>query len=118
MLYARVVQCRRLLHRAASPYFIYLRDHNKLINPENSRTKLSYANPVNLIPDAPKHTFINFKLDPEMEVLMERQIFEEYKNKVLRGIIDEVEEVSLSLCRNSQILFGGRIPSPFTTSIA
>ncbi len=64
----------------------------------------------------PKHKFINFKLDPEMEVLMERQIFEEYKNKVLRGIVDEVEAVSLSLYRKKQIHFGVKILSPSTTS--
>jgi hypothetical protein len=117
MLYARVVQARSLLHRSLSPLFIYLRDHNKLINPEQSKLNLSYANPVNLVPDAPKHSFINFKLDPEMEVLLERQIFEEYKNKVLRGIVDEVEAVSLWICRKNQIRSGEKIPSLLTTSI-
>ena len=76
MLYTRVVQARALLHRTLSPLFIYLRDHNQLINPEQSKLNMSYASPNNLIPDVPKHTFINFKLDPEMEVLLERQIFE------------------------------------------
>lgn len=117
MLYARVVKARSLLHRTISPLYIYLRDHNKLINPDQSKLNLSYANPINLVPDAPKHSFINFKLDPEMEVLLERQIFEEYKNKVLRGIVDEVEAVSFSLCRNNQIRSGEKIPSLFTTSI-
>ena len=117
MLYSRVLQARSLLHRAVSPLFIYLRDHNKLINPDNSKLNLSYSNPANLVPEAPKHTIINFKLDPEMEVLLERQIFEEYKNKVLQVIIDEVEEVSLHLRRNSQIPCGERSLSPSTTSI-
>jgi len=109
MLYTRVVQARALLHRTLSPLFIYLRDHNQLINPEQSKLNLSYASPANLIPDVPKHTFINFKLDPEMEVLMERQIFEEYKNKVLRGIVDEVEQVNKSLYRKRQTRFGEKI---------
>lgn len=95
MLYARVIHARNLLHRVVSPMFIYLRDHNKLINPELSKLNLSYANPTNLVPDTPKHSFINFKLDPEMEELLERQVFEEYKSKVLRGIVDEVEAVSI-----------------------
>ena len=76
MLYTRVVNARSLLHRTLSPLFIYLRDHNQFINPEQSKLNMSYASPNNLIPDVPKHTFINFKLDPEMEVLLERQIFE------------------------------------------
>jgi hypothetical protein len=117
MLYARVAQPCRLLHCTLSPLFIYLRDHNKHINPEQSRLNLSYARPNNLVPEVPKQTFINFKLDPEMEVLMERQIFEEYKNKVLRGIVDEVEAVSLRLFRKNQIHSGVRSPSPFTTSV-
>lgn len=118
MLYARVAQPCRLLHRTLSPLFIYLRDHNQHINPEQSRLNLSYARPNNLVPDMPKHTFINFKLDPEMEVLMERQIFEEYKNKVLRGIVDEVEAVSLRLFRKSQIRSGVKSPFPSITSVA
>jgi hypothetical protein len=118
MLYARVAQSCRLLHRTLSPLFIYLRDHNQHINPEQSRLNLSYAHPNNLVPDVPKHKFINFKLDPEMEMLMERQVFEEYKNKVLRGIVDEVEAVSLRLYRKKQIHSGAKTQSPSTTSAA
>lgn len=119
MLYGRLVQgCRSLIHRCSSPFFIYLRDHNQYITPEDSRLNLSYARPSNLVPDMPKHKLINFKLDPELEELLERQIFEEYKSKVLRGIVDEIEEVSPALCRNSLILFGARTQCPFTTSTA
>ncbi len=45
-------------------------------------------NPINLFPDAPTQKFIEYQLDPDMQGLLERQIFEEYKNKLLRGIID------------------------------
>lgn len=118
MLYGRLAQgCRSLLHRSSSPFFIYLRDHNQHITPEDSRLNLSYARPSNLVPDMPKHKFINFKLDPELEELLERQIFEEYKSKVLRGIVDEIEEVAPALFRNNQIRFGARNQSPSTTSI-
>jgi hypothetical protein len=47
-----------------------------LINPRDSQLKLSYSRPNNLVPDVPKHNFINFKLDPDMEKIMERQVFE------------------------------------------
>jgi len=32
---------------------IYMRDHNKLITPENTKLKLSYLHPKNIIPDMP-----------------------------------------------------------------
>lgn len=112
----RVLQASRLLHKQSAPMFIYLRDHNKLINPELSKLNLSYSHPKNLVPDAPVHTPINFKLDPEMEVLLERQIFEEYKNKVLQGVIDEVEEVTQLICRYNQTLCGAKNQCLFTTS--
>jgi hypothetical protein len=65
----------------------------------------------------PKHNFINFKLDADMEELLERQVFEEYKSKVLRGIVDEVEVVSVCLSRNKMTPFGERIPFQSTISI-
>ncbi len=63
-------QSMALLHRTQSPLFIYLRNHNKDISPDDSKLNLSYAKPTNLVPDAPKHTFINFKLDNELEELL------------------------------------------------
>lgn len=56
-----------LTHRNISPLFIYLKDHNKDITPEDSRLNLSYAKPSNLFADAPKHKQISFKLDHELE---------------------------------------------------
>ena len=44
--------------------------------------------PLKLVPDMPTQPYTEFKLDPEMQELLDRQIFEEYKNKLLRGIID------------------------------
>lgn len=81
------------LFRPSASILIYLRDHNKHINPEDSKLKLSYHHPANLVPEAPTQKPIEYKLDPEMQQLLERQIFEEYKNKLLRGIIDEEKTV-------------------------
>jgi len=41
--------------------------------------------------------------------VLERQVFEEYKNKILRGMIDEVKEVTNFSCRKNLILFGEKI---------
>ena len=43
-----------------------------------------------------------------MEELLERQVFEEYKNKILTGVIDEVKVVCHFLRRKNQILFGAK----------
>ncbi len=86
MLYRKLFNPRSgLLHRSSARIYVYLQDHNKLINPSDSQLKLSYSHPKNLVPDVPKHNFINFKLDPDLENLMERLVFEQYKNKILRG---------------------------------
>jgi hypothetical protein len=42
-----------LTQNQKSNIFIYLRDHNKLINPVDSQLKLSYAHPASIVPDAP-----------------------------------------------------------------
>lgn len=52
-----------------------------------------------------------------MQELLERQIFEEYKNKILRGIIDEVPNVCVFAFRNNQIHSGGRRKYQLTTTI-
>jgi hypothetical protein len=117
MLYGKLVQSSQaLLHRTRAQLYIYLRGHNQDITPDNSRLTLSYAKPANLVPDAPKQPTIAFKLDPELEELLERQIFEEYKRKVLHGTVDEVKEVRGDLCRKNPIHSGGKNPSPSTTS--
>jgi hypothetical protein len=95
-----------LLYRLTAGIIIYLRDHNKLINPQNSKINVSYCNPKNIVPEAPSQPFIEYKLDPEMQELLDRQIFEEYKNKLLRGIIDEEKAVHLELYRKSRTRFG------------
>lgn len=73
-----------------APIYIYLRDHNKHINPSTSILPLSFRNPKNLVPEAPAHKFTEYKLNKDAQTVLDRQIFEEYKNKILRGIIDEV----------------------------
>ena len=62
MLCGKLVQGSPLLYRSLSSYFIYLRDHNKLIQGETAHYKLSYKHPKNLIPDVPQHKLIHFKL--------------------------------------------------------
>lgn len=47
-----------LTFRAKAPVHIYLRDHNKHINPSTSILNVSYRNPRNLVPDAPVHQFV------------------------------------------------------------
>ena len=77
-----------LLNKIKASIYIYLRDHDQLINPEDSRLKLSYTNPKKLFQGAPIQKFLPYKLEEDMQELLDRQIFEEYKNKILRGIID------------------------------
>jgi len=66
LCYNFLSKSRTLLHRPSASLLIYMRNHNELINPPDSQLKLSYAHPSNLVPEAPKHTPIMFKLDPEM----------------------------------------------------
>ena len=65
-----------LLSRQTASLYIYLRDHNKNITPEGSKLKLSYMHPLKLVPDMPTQPYTEFKLDPEMQELLDRQIFE------------------------------------------
>lgn len=115
MLFRVLRRQRPLLHRPAASLLIYLRDHNRHINPEDSKLNLSYCHPNNLVPDAPTQPLIEYQLDPEMQELLDRQIFEEYKNKLLRGIIDEEKQVPPTIPRRSQTLFGAKTQYPSTT---
>lgn len=62
MLLKSLYSQRPLLFKTRAPIIIYLRDHDKLINPQDSRLNLSYSNPKKLAPNAPAHKFINYKL--------------------------------------------------------
>ena len=66
LCYNLLSKSRNLLHRSSASIIIYMKDHNKLINPPDSQLKLSYAHPNSLVPEAPKHKHIDFKLDPEL----------------------------------------------------
>ena len=58
MLINKIATAIPLLHKtSASAFFVYLRDHHKLINPEPSILKVSYRNPNNLVPDTPIQPF-------------------------------------------------------------
>lgn len=46
---------KSLIFRNISSIYIYLRDHNKAINPPETQLKLSYNHPKNLAANAPKH---------------------------------------------------------------
>ena len=78
-----------LLHKTVAPVYIYLRDHNQHINPPPSILNVSYRNPQHFAPDAPLQTTFEYPLSKSVQELLDRQIFEEYKNKILRGTIDE-----------------------------
>ena len=53
-----------------------------------------------------------------MQELLDRQIFEEYKNKLLRGIVDQKIEVYAWVYRKNLIRFGEKIRSQLTTIIS
>jgi hypothetical protein len=89
MLIARLSAGQSLLLRPLAGLYIYLRDHNKHINPEASKLKVSYRNPANLGAEAPLQPTVEYPLAADMQTLLDRQIFEEYKTKLLRGIIDQ-----------------------------
>jgi|JI6StandDraft_1071083.scaffolds.fasta_scaffold477334_2 hypothetical protein len=117
MLLRAIRTIRPLLHRPSASLLIYLRDHNKHISPEQSKLNLSYKNPGKIHPGAPSQPFIDFKLDPEMQDLLDRQVFEEYKNKLLRGLVDEEKEVRPYQYRKNPIPFGARKNHQSTTSV-
>lgn len=115
MLLKTLFSQRPLINKSTASIFIYLRDHDQLINPTESRLKLSYLDPKKLVQGAPIQKFLPYKLEKDMQELLDRQIFEEYKNKILRGIIDEVPVVRISVFRNNLIHFGVKKKSPLTT---
>lgn len=88
MLLKTLYSQRPLIQKSAASIYIYLRDHDQHINPQDSRLKLSYSDPKKLTPGAPQQKFLSYKLEKDMQELLDRQVFEEYKNKILRGIID------------------------------
>ena len=45
MLLRKIINTRPLQFRNQASLIIYLRDHNKHINPKNSKLDLSYINP-------------------------------------------------------------------------
>ena len=116
MLVSRAMRSVGLLITPSQPIFIYLRDHNRLITPENTKLKLSYLHPRSLIPDMPTQERIEFQLAPEKQEQMDREIFEEYKKKILRGTIDEEEEVGLYQCRQRLMRFGDKKNPRCTTT--
>jgi hypothetical protein len=75
MLLKSLYSQRPLLFRTKAPIIIYLRDHDQLINPQDSRLKVSYNNPKKLAPNAPAQKFINYKLEKDMQDLLDRQVF-------------------------------------------
>ena len=117
MLLKTLYSQRPLLNNTKASIYIYLRDHDQLINPQDSRLKLSYSDPKKLIQGAPVQKFLPFKLEQDMQELLDRQIFEEYKNKILRGIIDEVPIVHINQFRNKPTHSGVKRKYLLTTTI-
>jgi hypothetical protein len=117
MLLKTLFSQRPLINKSKASIFIYLRDHDQLINPTDSRLKLSYSDPKRLAQGAPAQKFLPFKLEKDMQELLDRQVFEEYKNKILRGTIDEAPIVHIFVFRNNLILFGVSRRFPLITTI-
>ncbi len=115
MLLKTLFSQRPLIYKSTASIFIYLRDHDQLINPTDSRLKLSYSDPKKLVQGAPEQKFLPYKLEKDMQELLDRQIFEEYKNKILRGVIDEVPIVHIFVFRNNLILYGVKRRCPLIT---
>lgn len=64
MLLRQLTTSSSLLRSLRYSALIYLRDHNKLITPQNTQLKLSHLHPKNLVPGAPSQPKIEFKLAP------------------------------------------------------
>ena len=116
MITRSIFKCWGLAFRSRAPVYIYLRDHNQHINPSTSLLNLSYRNPRNLVPNAPVHQFVEYQLNEELQELIDRQTFEEYKNKVLRGIVDEEQQVLIRPPSKSQTRSGEKALLPSTTT--
>ena len=77
MLNRSIVRSSRcLVHRLSASIFIYLRNHNEVINPSTSRLNLSFRDPKNLVPDAPIQNKTTFKLSDDLEQMIEKKSFE------------------------------------------
>lgn len=79
----------RLLNSSRQGIYIHLKDHDKKINPEKGRLHLSYMEPQKIIEDAPKNEPFSANLKPGAREALQKQLFEDYKQKILEGRIDE-----------------------------
>ena len=75
MLISKLLKSTPLLTKNTANMYIYLKNHNKLITPEDSILKVSYRNPVNLVPETPVQPFISYKINPELQEVLDRQTF-------------------------------------------
>ena len=58
MLISKLLKSTQLLTKNTANIYIYLKNHNKLITPQESILNVSYRNPVNLVPNTPVQPFI------------------------------------------------------------
>ena len=75
MLITSILSRSNLLHKTTAGAYIYLRDHNKHINPSNAILKVSYRNPKNIVEGGPVSKFTEYKLEESVQNLLDRQIF-------------------------------------------
>lgn len=79
----------RLTGQPIFPLYIHLKDHNKKINPEDSKVSLSFMSPKQRHEEAPTQPEFQTKLGRKSQLVLDFQIFEDYKIKLLEGELDK-----------------------------
>ena len=77
-----------LLQVPKNSIYIHLKDHNKKINPEDTKLNLSYMNPKVQTDITPQQSEFRSKLNRKIQKDLDKKIFEDYKLKLLEGEID------------------------------
>lgn len=72
--------------------YIHLQDHNTKITPKQNRLHLSYMDPKQIPETAVANPPFSAKLRKTAEEELKKRLFEQYKEKILAGIVDVEEE--------------------------
>lgn len=84
-----IVLQQSLTRKSTYQAFIYLKDHDKKINPQESKLNLSYMDPKNQSDVKVKDKPFSAKLRRSAHDHLQKKLFENYKIKILEGKIDE-----------------------------
>lgn len=77
-----------LTRKSAYQAYIYLKDHDKKITPQETKLNLSYMDPKNQSDVKVKDKPFNAKLRRSAHDHLQKKLFEDYKTKILEGKID------------------------------